>query len=64
MLKHLVLNAKIELKPSHFKTWLSLFNLTVDEHFKGLIAEEAKSKAENIARLIFSKINKNIKIDF
>ncbi len=43
---------------------VSLFNSTVDEHFKGLTAEKAKLKAISIARLIFSKINKMEKIDF
>lgn len=43
-------HAKLELQGAHFERWLSLFVQTVDEHFVGLKAEEAKSRALRIAR--------------
>ena len=43
---HVPLNLKIE----HFEIWLRLFIQTIDENFKGLIAEEAKKRALGIAR--------------
>ena len=38
------------LKPEHFKRWLELFFETVNEHFTGLKAEEAKARALRIGR--------------
>lgn len=43
---HMVLN----LQPTHFERWLYLFTTTVDEHFTGLKADEAKARAFRIAR--------------
>jgi len=43
--KHTTLNLTAE----HFAQWLHLFNQTVDADFTGVLAEEAKSKALNIA---------------
>jgi hemoglobin len=44
------------LKPEHFTRWLELFFETVDEHFDGHVAGEAKSRAETIARLFKYKL--------
>lgn len=41
---------KLNLQGVHFERWLSLFVQTVDEHFAGLKAEEAKTRALRIAR--------------
>lgn len=43
---HIPLNLKLE----HFERWLQLFIATVDEHFTGLKADEAKHRALRIAR--------------
>lgn len=43
---HLKFNLKIE----HFDRWLSLFSLTVDEHFYGQKADEAKARAQRIGQ--------------
>lgn len=43
---HIPLNLKLE----HFERWLQLFLATVDEHFTGLKADEAKHRALRIAR--------------
>jgi hemoglobin len=36
------------LKEAHFDRWLKLFSETVDEHFTGLVAEDAKNRASLI----------------
>ena len=43
--KHLALS----ISAPHFERWLKLFDQTVDEHFAGLKAEEAKRRAQSIA---------------
>jgi hemoglobin len=52
--KHLPL----ELTKENFDRWLFLFGQTVDELFRGQIAENAKSRANSIARIM--KAVKNI----
>jgi len=41
---------KLNLQHGHFERWLRLFTETVDEHFIGLKASEAKARALRIAR--------------
>ncbi|MNK19513.1 Group 3 truncated hemoglobin ctb [compost metagenome] len=41
---------RLNLQPQHFERWLLHFTNTVDEHFTGLKAEEAKGRAMRIAR--------------
>ena len=36
----------------HFERWLRLFNETIDELFSGQIAENAKKRANSIARIM------------
>ncbi len=43
--KHLPL----KIDSSHFSRWLELFVQTVDKHFVGFKADEAKSRAQSIA---------------
>ena len=43
---HMTMN----LEGAHFERWLMHFVKTVDEHFMGLKAEEAKNRALRIAR--------------
>jgi hemoglobin len=52
-LKHIPL----PVNKKHFDRWLSLFKNTVDEHFKGEKAEEAKTRAESIAHIFEYKLN-------
>ncbi len=40
-----------------FSEWLKIFIQTTDELFEGEKAEEAKTRASNIARLMLHKIN-------
>jgi hemoglobin len=50
--KHL----QMPLKQEHFDLWLSLFNETLDELFKGEKAEMAKQRAATIAWTIANKM--------
>ena len=50
--KHMTL--PIEAK--HFETWISLFNKSMDEHFKGEMANDAKNRAMKMAYLFQSKM--------
>ncbi|HND89378.1 MAG TPA: group III truncated hemoglobin [Saprospiraceae bacterium] len=43
--KHMDLHRKHPLKAGHFDRWLALFHSTVDEHFQGPKADEAKFRA-------------------
>ncbi len=52
-------HATMEVDESHFERWLSLFNETVDLHFEGLIADQAKNKASAMADMFLSKIKNN-----
>jgi hemoglobin len=44
------------LKDVHFERWLNLFNQTIDEHFSGENANQAKQRAQLIGLTIKSKI--------
>ena len=56
MEKHIVLSRKTAMTKIEFSEWLLLFTTTVDELFTGQTANEAKSRAGNIARLMLHKI--------
>jgi len=47
----------LPIEKMHFDRWISLFNSTVDEHFKGEMADEAKLRALSIATVFQSKIS-------
>ena len=49
-------HAQMPLRIEHFETWLALFRETVDEHFEGERANEAKMRAVNMAQIFLSKI--------
>lgn len=46
------------LQEAHFDRWLTLFNETIDEHFSGEIANQAKQRAQLIGWTIKSKIQR------
>lgn len=56
MTKHIALSKITPLTHKEFSVWLTLFTETVDELFEGDVAREAKSRAEQIARLMEYKI--------
>lgn len=50
MRKHIALSKITPMTEVQFNEWLTLFYQTVDEHFIGRKADEAKARASNIAR--------------
>ena len=42
----------LPLDKEHFDRWLQLFNQTIDELFEGAVAENARKRANSIARII------------
>lgn len=53
---HLLLSRKTTLSAVQFNQWLTLWCGTVDAHFCGTVAEEAKRKGQQIAQLMQFKI--------
>lgn len=53
---HVELSKITPMSVAEFSEWISLFYQTVDELFEGATAEEAKTRAANIARLMQLKI--------
>lgn len=49
-------HAKLPVTKKHFDRWLVLFTETVDEHFEGEKADEAKWRAQKMAEMFHSKI--------
>lgn len=52
-LKH----AKLPIEKEHFDTWISLFYETVDEHFTGEKATEAKWRAARMSEMFQYKLD-------
>ena len=52
-------HATMEIEEIHFERWLTMFNDTVDTHFKGTVARDAKKKASAMADMFRNKINTN-----
>jgi hemoglobin len=51
-------HATMELDPEHFERWISMFNQTIDEHFQGPLAEEAKIRGAVMASMFLIKLDK------
>ncbi len=49
-------HAQLPVGKTHFERWMALFTATVDANFKGLVADEAKLRAEKMAELFHYKI--------
>ena len=49
-------HAHLPVGDFHFERWKEVFNKTVDELFKGKVADEAKWRAERMAAVFLSKI--------
>lgn len=64
VIKHLELNRKIELKKEHFHQWKKMFFETLDEHFDGATANDAKKKVEMMESLILHKLEMSGKTGF
>ncbi len=63
MEKHMQLHKQHPFSPEHFERWISLFHLTTDELFSGVIAQTAKKRASSIAGLMNFKMNGNNKMN-
>lgn len=46
----------LPINASHFERWLQLFTETVDDHFAGEVATEAKNRAQTIAAMFQHKM--------
>jgi hemoglobin len=53
---HLRLHQRIPMQRAHFDRWLELFRASVDTHFHGPVAEEAKMRALSIATVMLVKV--------
>ncbi|MCB0280065.1 MAG: group III truncated hemoglobin [Calditrichaeota bacterium] len=53
---HIELHRKQQLKSEFFDRWLSLFNQSVDDLFKGQVANLAKTRALSIAFVMQNKL--------
>jgi len=51
-------HAPLQIGPEHFERWLKLFHETIDHHFEGYIAVEAKNRAELMAFMFLSRLQK------
>jgi hemoglobin len=49
-------HARLPVTQEHFDTWLKLWYQTVDDHFQGEKATEAKWRADKMAAIFVSKI--------
>ena len=49
-------HAKLPVSKAHFDRWLLLFSKTINKHFEGAIANEAKWRSEKMAELFLHKI--------
>lgn len=50
-------HAQLPIEQQHFDTWLKLWHETLDEHFTGAKAEEAKWRGDKMAAMFLSKIS-------
>lgn len=58
MKKHIELDEITDMTDKEFSEWLRIFYATIDELFEGQTAEEAKARAQNIARLMLVNIDR------
>ncbi|SEN87800.1 hemoglobin [bacterium A37T11] len=49
-------HAQLPINTEHFERWLALFQTTVDELYAGPVAEEAKFRANSIAKVFYNKL--------
>lgn len=49
-------HAQLPVDKEHFNQWMILFNQTIDEHFRGDKAEEARWRAGKMAEMFHYKI--------
>lgn len=59
MVKHMELDKKVALTKNHFDRWLNLWDVTVNENFKGVNADEARKRAKHIAGIMLFKVEQS-----
>lgn len=64
MLKHIELDKIKRLDEAHFDIWVDNWKLSIDTHYLGDKADEAKIKAESIKNLMIYKIQASRKSGF
>lgn len=50
-------HAQMPIQQKHFDRWLNLWEATIDLHFEGAVANEAKNRGQLMAQIFLSKIN-------
>lgn len=53
---HIPINAQVPMEEYHFEHWLKIWTATIDELYAGEIAEMAKNRASNIAKMMAFKM--------
>ena len=53
---HIEMNKKLPFTDLHFKQWIFLFSMSIDDNFKGVVSETAKSRAQSIATVMQIKM--------
>jgi hemoglobin len=51
-------HAPLPIAQQHFDRWLELFAITIDNHFEGPMAQDTKHRAELMAVMFVSKLEK------
>jgi hemoglobin len=54
---HIHLNKLSPMQQQHFNRWVELWTTTVDEHFAGEKADEAKMRGTSIAHIMMTKLS-------
>ncbi|WP_118973464.1 group III truncated hemoglobin [Taibaiella koreensis] len=49
-------HARLPLEPEHFERWLQLFDRTLDTHFAGPVADDARARASKMAVMFQAKL--------
>ena len=50
-------HVNLPIDKEHFNKWIQLFTETINEHFKGVIADEALWRADKMALMFQTKLN-------
>lgn len=56
MRKHIELNAKEQLTEIHFNQWIQIWKATIDTHFEGQKANEAKERTDMMKPIMLYKM--------
>jgi hemoglobin len=49
-------HAPLQIGTEHFNRWLELFFSTIDDHFEGAVATDAKNRAELMAYMFLNRL--------